>query len=106
MAYVIIQLNIINILKFHCLLKNDHFSFKGVFGFINKMRIQVVMEYTHDETSPFNWEELDFKCIPGSLDRRPCFLSPYHSRLDWETWIRVTASFEHVVDRYSYSTLT
>ena len=72
----------------------------GVFGFINKMRIQVVMEYTHETTSPFNWKELDFKCIPGSLSRRPCFLSPYHSRLDWETWIRVTAGFEHVVDRF------
>ena len=97
MVYVIIQLDVNN--KLFVCYRMIIFLFKGVFGFINKMRIQVVMEYTHDETSPFNWKELDFKCIPGSLDRRPCFLSPYHSRLDWETWIRVTAGFEHVVDR-------
>ena len=81
-------------------MSHHNFLNLGVFGFINKMRVQVVMEYSHSKESPFQWKELDFKCIPGSLNRRPCFLSPYHSRLDWETWIRVTAGFEHVVDRY------
>jgi hypothetical protein len=41
-----------------------------------------------------SWSPLDFMNLPGSVDRRPLFTSPYHYRLDWETWIRTTASFE------------
>ncbi len=40
------------------------------------------------------WKPLDFMNLPGSVDRRPLFTSPYHYRLDWETWIRTTASLE------------
>ena len=40
------------------------------------------------------WRPLDFMNLPGSVDRRPLFTSPYHYRLDWETWIHTTASFE------------
>lgn len=72
---------------------------QGVFGFINKHRVQLVLKYTHDEQpgSPHAvWRPLDFKCLPGSPDRRPCLMSPYHYRLDWETWIRVTASLEQL----------
>ena len=32
--------------------------------------------------APGQWLPLDFKCLPGSLERRPCFMSPYHYRLD------------------------
>ncbi len=75
---------------------------QGVFGFINKLRVNLVLEYRYedDEDAESSWRPLDFKCIPGSLGKRPCLLSPYHSRLDWETWIRTTASFEHVIDQY------
>lgn len=71
---------------------------QGVFGFINTHRVQLVLEYTHGETrnTDSEWHPLDFKCIPGSTGRLPCILSPYHSRLDWETWIRTTASMEHL----------
>uniref|UniRef100_A0A7S4SR64 Lipase maturation factor n=1 Tax=Alexandrium monilatum TaxID=311494 RepID=A0A7S4SR64_9DINO len=70
---------------------------QGVFGFINRHRVQVVLRYTHDERlAPGSWRPLDFKCLPGSPGRRPCFMSPYHYRLDWETWIRVTASGEQL----------
>ncbi|CAD7956907.1 unnamed protein product [Amoebophrya sp. A25] len=94
---------------------DDYFfiTSQGVFGFINALRVQLVLEYRHDggkassgsgsggQVVDLNaWKPLDFKCIPGSVDRRPCFLSPYHSRLDWETWIRTTASFEHVVGQF------
>ena len=40
---------------------------------------------------------LEFKNPPGEPSRRPYFNSPYHYRLDWETWIHVTASMEHVM---------
>ena len=29
------------------------------------------------------------------LTKMPCFVTPYHYRLDWETWIHVTAMGEH-----------
>ncbi|XDV45196.1 hypothetical protein PO909_013333 [Leuciscus waleckii] len=32
------------------------------------------------------WEEYEFLCKPGALDRRPCLISPYHYRLDWLMW--------------------
>ena len=32
------------------------------------------------------WEEYDFKCKPGNPSRRPCWISPYHYRLDWQMW--------------------
>eukprot|EP00300_Choanocystis_sp_HF-7_P020830 c20686_g1_i1.p1 GENE.c20686_g1_i1~~c20686_g1_i1.p1 ORF type:complete len:562 (+),score=127.00 c20686_g1_i1:286-1971(+) len=40
------------------------------------------------------WKTLDFKNLPGTLDRRPYFNSPYHYRLDWEVWIHTTARME------------
>lgn len=40
------------------------------------------------------WSALDFMNLPGSLERRPYFNSPYHYRLDWEVWIHTTASYE------------
>ena len=41
------------------------------------------------------WKNLDFKNLPGSLDRAPWFNSPIHYRFDWEVWIHTTASMEH-----------
>lgn len=32
------------------------------------------------------WLELDVPCKPGSLDRAPCFTSPFHRRLAWQFW--------------------
>eukprot|EP00439_Symbiodinium_sp_Y106_P038421 s8_g4.t1 len=72
---------------------------QGVFGFINKHRVQIVLKYTHDPAPggpQAVWKPLDFKCLPGTVDQRPCLMSPYHYRLDWETWIRVTASLEQL----------
>ena len=41
------------------------------------------------------WQPLMFKCKPDVLTKTPCFVTPYHYRLDWETWIHVTAIGEH-----------
>ena len=40
------------------------------------------------------WKELQFKNLPGALDRRPYTNSPYHYRLDWEVWIQTTARMD------------
>mmetsp|Transcript_146026 Transcript_146026/g.466709 ORF Transcript_146026/g.466709 Transcript_146026/m.466709 type:complete len:881 (-) Transcript_146026:6-2648(-) len=74
---------------------------QGVFGFINKHRVNLVLEYTHGSKprdAGTEWKALDFRCLPGATDRLPCLLSPYHSRLDWETWIQTTASMEHLFE--------
>lgn len=56
---------------------------------ITKQRTEVVFEGTrhHNPESPAAvWEEYEFKCKPGRLDRTPCLISPYHYRLDWLMW--------------------
>ncbi|XP_052629437.1 lipase maturation factor 1 isoform X1 [Harpia harpyja] len=61
----------------------------GAFGSITKERTEVVLQGTSslDPNDPAAvWEEYDFKCKPGDLKRRPCFISPYHYRLDWLMW--------------------
>ena len=69
----------------------------GVFGFINAKRYELVLHYTHEqdraavEASVYSggdpeaaaraaWAPLDFKCLPGTLGRRPCVVTPYHYR--------------------------
>jgi hypothetical protein len=74
---------------------------------ITKERTEVIFQGTH-ATNPNDphavWEEYEFKCKPGidlsrctcntsyalrfsgSVNRRPCLISPYHYRLDWLMW--------------------
>eukprot|EP00929_Paragymnodinium_shiwhaense_P084759 TRINITY_DN45355_c0_g1_i1.p1 TRINITY_DN45355_c0_g1~~TRINITY_DN45355_c0_g1_i1.p1 ORF type:complete len:587 (+),score=70.24 TRINITY_DN45355_c0_g1_i1:236-1996(+) len=76
---------------------------QGVFGFINSHRVQPLLQFSHDSDAhrklqdDTTWKTLDFACLPGRPERFPCIMSPYHSRLDWETWIRTTASMEHLL---------
>lgn len=145
---------------------DDYFfvNAQGVFGFINKHRVNLVLHYTHDplpelpkgarrsqkscaDTNGYiaqnereryacadleelcgknkdvkklcpwtcgicntsrNWDEralrsmrwkpLEFKNLPGAVTRRPQITSPYHYRLDWETWIQTTASMERYIE--------
>ena len=35
----------------------------------------------------------EFKCKPGDPDRRPCIVSPYHLRLDWQIWFAAMADY-------------
>ncbi|MDP7037526.1 MAG: lipase maturation factor family protein [Myxococcota bacterium] len=60
----------------------------GAFGSIGKTRHEIILQGTHDNPKDPNarWLEYEFKCKPGSLDRRPCILGPYHHRLDWQIW--------------------
>jgi hypothetical protein len=30
--------------------------------------------------------EYGFRCKPGDVRRRPCVVSPYHYRIDWQMW--------------------
>ena len=54
----------------------------GAFGSVTKDRSEIVFEgsKSDDPAKATDWQEYEFKCKPGSVDRRPCFLSPYHYR--------------------------
>jgi len=66
----------------------------GAFGSVGRERGELVFEGTNDETiTPgTQWKEYEFKCKPGDLRRRPCWISPYHDRLDWQIWFAAMAS--------------
>ncbi|MBN3301816.1 LMF1 factor, partial [Amia calva] len=69
----------------------------GAFGSITKERTEVVFQGTSspDHSDPTAvWEEYDFNCKPGSLNRRPCLISPYHYRLDWLMWFAAFQTYE------------
>jgi len=60
----------------------------GAFGSVGRARDQLVFEgTTDDEITPATvWRPYEFKCQPGDPARRPCWMSPYHHRLDWLLW--------------------
>jgi len=60
----------------------------GAFGAVGKERNEIIFEGTSDSTisESTHWKEYEFKCKPGDPDRRPCIISPYHYRLDWQIW--------------------
>ncbi|XP_065706521.2 lipase maturation factor 1 isoform X1 [Patagioenas fasciata] len=69
----------------------------GAFGSITKERTEVILQATSslDPNDPAAvWEEYDFKCKPGDLKRRPCFITPYHYRLDWLMWFAAFQTYE------------
>jgi hypothetical protein len=60
----------------------------GAFGSVGRERHEIVFEGTMDETlTPgTRWTAYEWKCKPGDPARRPCWMSPYHRRLDWLIW--------------------
>ena len=60
----------------------------GAFGSIGRERYEIVLEGTRDATpdAAARWQEYEFVCKPGDPLRRPCWISPYHHRLDWQMW--------------------
>lgn len=60
----------------------------GAFGTVGRERNQLVFEGTDDElvTDATVWRPYEFKCQPVDPARRPCWMSPYHYRLDWLLW--------------------
>ena len=60
----------------------------GAFGSVDRERYEVILEGTRDEVPDAcaRWEEYELPCMPGDLRRRPCLVTPYHYRLDWQMW--------------------
>jgi uncharacterized membrane protein YphA (DoxX/SURF4 family) len=60
----------------------------GAFGSVGRERREIVFEGTADEATDANakWVEYPFHCAPVDVAKRPCLISPYHYRLDWQIW--------------------
>jgi hypothetical protein len=60
----------------------------GAFGTVDRQRYEVILEGTRDEvpSRDARWEEYELPCMPGDPRRRPCVVTPYHYRLDWQMW--------------------
>ncbi len=60
----------------------------GAFGTVSRVRHEVVLEGTVDETprEDSEWREYEFKGKPGDPRRWPRQFAPYHLRLDWLMW--------------------
>jgi hypothetical protein len=79
----------------------------GAFGSINRVRNEVVLEGTADETlgPSTRWIPYELPCKPGDPARRPCVVSPYQYKLDWQLWFAAFGSagsqpwLIHLVDK-------
>ena len=69
----------------------------GAFGSVTRERMEVIVEGTDDLviTSATKWREYEFKGKPGDVNRRPCVVSPYHWRLDWQMWFAAMSDYPY-----------
>ena len=69
----------------------------GAFGSVTKERTEIIFQGTsgHPADPNAKWEEYEFKCKPGSVNRRPCLISPYHYRLDWLLWFAAIQNYQY-----------
>jgi hypothetical protein len=60
----------------------------GAFGSVDRERHEVILEGTRDALpgGDASWREYELPCMPGDPRRRPCLVTPYHYRLDWQMW--------------------
>jgi len=60
----------------------------GAFGSVDRVRHEVILEGTSDRVlGPHTrWKEYELPCKPGDVRRAPCFITPWHFRLDWQMW--------------------
>jgi len=60
----------------------------GAFGAVTRERPEIIMKGTNADSpdGSAEWLEYEFKGKPGDVNRRPCIVSPYHWKLDWQMW--------------------
>jgi len=60
----------------------------GAFGTVGRERNEVILQGTADAVpeASAHWVDYEFPCKPGDVMRRPCVVSPYQPRLDWQMW--------------------
>jgi hypothetical protein len=67
----------------------------GAFGSVTRERNEIVLEGTDDDVldEHTEWKEYEFRCKPGDMARRPCLITPYHYRLDWQMWFAALGDY-------------
>jgi len=67
----------------------------GAFGSVTRQRFEIIIEGTDADTPSDNapWREYEFKGKPGNPRRRPCIVSPYHWKLDWQMWFAAMSDY-------------
>jgi hypothetical protein len=75
----------------------------GAFGSVGQERYEVILEGTRGDPTEaegeggekkVEWLEYEFPCKPGDVHRRPCVITPYHYRLDWQMWFAAMSRIE------------
>lgn len=68
----------------------------GAFGSVGKKRHEVVLEgaYAPRGGAAIAWREYAFRCKPGDLSEAPCWVTPFHRRLDWQMWFAASSDYE------------
>jgi len=69
----------------------------GAFGTVSRVRDEIVIEGTDadfSEAPDSEWKAYELPCKPGDPMRRPCLISPYHERLDWQMWFAAMSTVE------------
>jgi hypothetical protein len=66
----------------------------GAFGTVGRERGEIVFEGTQAEApdESAQWRAYEFPCKPGDPARRPCVVSPFQPRLDWQIWFAALAT--------------
>jgi len=66
----------------------------GAFGTVGRERDEIIFEGTSDEnpSQTAQWRAYEFPCKPGDPQRRPCIVSPFQPRLDWQIWFAAMAT--------------
>ncbi|MFT3839277.1 MAG: lipase maturation factor family protein [Myxococcaceae bacterium] len=83
---------VLNLLSKHQAMNTSFGAFElvntyGAFGSVGRERNELVLEGTRDaDPATARWTAYDFKCKPGDPKRAPCWMSPYHYRVDWQIW--------------------
>jgi len=68
----------------------------GAFGSVDDTRVEVVIQGRQGDGP---WRDYELPCKPGAIDRRPCLITPYHLRLDWQIWF---VQFAPDIGRYPW----
>jgi hypothetical protein len=68
----------------------------GAFGSVNRVRNEIVLQGTHEQSAEtaVAWREYELPCKAGDVRRRPCLITPYHYRLDWQMWFAAMSEAE------------
>jgi hypothetical protein len=68
----------------------------GAFGSVGEERHELILLGTDEEALGERtvWREVELPCKPGDVRRRPCVISPYHYRLDWQIWFAALSRVE------------